>query len=333
MIRRALLIFIRDLRVSTRDFLSLYVILVPILFAVAINLLVPSVNETTVSLAFLRSDEQEYADFYRDFAVVEEFDNLASLEHRLGKRDNIVAILPENSSHYILSQGNEPEGVIDMAKLLKTLQDTDTAQKRSTAEIVDYGRTIPPLKNLLVAAAILFTSILGGILISMSIVEEKVDQTVSALNVTPMSRGAFVLGKSLMGVLLAVFGSFAIVLLTGYRDISFAQLTISLLGITLISVMVGFIQGLNSDDVITAAGGMKLLFMPLAGAIAAVEILNTFWQRFFYPLPYYWSYKSVNEILSSTATWPGILGQTGIVVLISALLALFIVPRIRKGLE
>ncbi|QRN86662.1 ABC transporter permease [Clostridia bacterium] len=333
MIRRALLIFIRDLKVSTRDFLTVYIILVPILFAVVINLLVPSVNETTVSLAFLRSDEHEYVDFYRDFAIVEEFDSLASVEHRLNKRDNIVAILPEENSHYILTQGNEPEGVVDLAKLLKTLQETDTAGKGSNAEIVDYGHTIPPLKKLLVAAAMLFTSVLGGMLIAMSIVEEKVDQTVSALNVTPMSRGTFVLGKSLMGVVLAIMGSFALVLLTGFRDISFGQLTISILGITLISVMVGFIQGLNSDDVITAAGGIKLLFMPLAGAIAATELLNSFWQKFFYPLPYYWSYKSVNEILSNTATWPSVLGQTGIVVLLAALLALFIVPRIRKGLE
>lgn len=140
-----------------------------------------------------------------------------------------------------MPQGNESEEVLEFAKLLKTFQDTDVAISETTAELVDYGRTTPPVKKMLVVVAMLFTSVLGGMLIGMNIVEEKVDQTVAALNVTPTSRGTFVLGKSLIGVIFAIFGSFALVLLTGFRDISFGQLTVSILGITLISVMVGFI--------------------------------------------------------------------------------------------
>lgn len=166
----------------------------------------------------------------------------------------------------------------------------------------------------------LFTSVLGGMLISMNIVEEKVDKTVSALNVTLMSRFEFILGKSLMGVVVAIFGSYVLVLITGFRDISFAQLTVAIMGITLISVMVGFIQGLNSDDVMVAS-------------IAAIEVLSIFWQRFFYPIPYYWSYKSISGILSNNISWGQVLGQAGIVVLISALIAVVLVPRICRGLE
>jgi ABC-type multidrug transport system permease subunit len=259
-------------------------------------------------LAFLAADEGEFVDFYRDFATVEVFDTVDDVEYRLSKRDNIVAILPEGDEHYILTQGNESEEVLELTKLLKTFQDTDVAISETTAELVDYGRTIPPVKKMLVVVAMLFTSVLGGMLIGMNIVEEKVDQTVAALNVTPTSRGTFVLGKSLIGVIFAIFGSFALVLLTGFRDISFGQLTVSILGITLISVMAGFIQGLNSDDVMTAAAGIKMLFLPLAGSVAAVELLNSFWQRFFYPFPYYWSYRSIEGILSHTASWPQVLG-------------------------
>lgn len=57
---------------------------------------------------------------------METFDSMEQLEHRLGKRDDIIAILPEGDAHYILTQGNEPEWIVDMVRLLKTFQDTDS---------------------------------------------------------------------------------------------------------------------------------------------------------------------------------------------------------------
>ena len=53
MFRRIWTIFKRDLKVNTKDFISLYILIIPILFAVLINLFTPGINDTTINLALI----------------------------------------------------------------------------------------------------------------------------------------------------------------------------------------------------------------------------------------------------------------------------------------
>jgi len=101
----------------------------------------------------------------------------------------------------------------------------------------------------------------------------------------------------------------------------------------IISVLVGFIEGINNDDVMNAAGNMKMLFLPMFGAIAAEELLADKWQPLFYWIPFYWTYKGNDLVLSNKGSWIDIIGYSGIVFGISVVVFLVLAPRIRKGLE
>ena len=210
MLKRIWIIFMRDIKVNTRDFMALYIILFPILFAIGINLLTPSINETTVEIAMIENENIEMEEYLADFAKIELFKDEETIISRIEKRDNIVGILPEGDSYYILNQGNEPEMVTDFAKLLKTFYELDVKLENTNAEVIDFGETVPPLKKMLVNVSLILISILGGMLISLNIVEEKGDNTISAVNVTPVSRKVFILGKSMIGVVYSVFGAIAI---------------------------------------------------------------------------------------------------------------------------
>ncbi len=59
MLKKIWTIFVRDLRVNLRDFMSLYILLVPVLLSFGINALAPSVNDTTVNLALLEGANSE----------------------------------------------------------------------------------------------------------------------------------------------------------------------------------------------------------------------------------------------------------------------------------
>ena len=334
MIKKIWTIFNRDLKVNARDFLSLFLLILPIIFALAINLLTPGINDTTVNLAFLDGENPTQTAYYADFAKVELFKNLDQVTRRVENRDNIVAILPDgDGSYYLMTQGNEPAHVIDAAKLLKTFYEKDVQIEDTTAEIIEYGRTIPPLKKMLTNFVLLFISVLGGMLIAINIVEEKVDNTISAINITPISRTGFILGKSLIGLLLPIFGTFVILWITGFRDVNIGQIILIIFAATMLSLMVGFIQGILNDDVISAAGSIKLLFLPLAASIAAIELLADKWQIFFYWSPFYWSYKGNDAVLSQTATWPQILLYTAIILALCVVVYVFLAPKIRKGLS
>lgn len=334
MLKKIFIIFQRDLKASLRNFITLYIIVVPIIFAIIINVFSPGVNDTTVEIVLLESDNQEQVAYFEQFAKVEVLGTLEEVEDRVRKRDNIIGVLPdEKDEFYILSQGNEPDYVVDYVKSLTTFDHFDIQMEDSIAEIEDYGREIPPLKKIMVNTALIFTSILGGMIIALNIVEEKTDNTISAIHLSPVSRIAFIAGKSLIGIFVPVVGSVLILMITGFRDINFFHAVIMVATSCIISILLGFIEGINNDDVMNAAGNMKMLFLPLFGSIAGEELLADKWQPLFYWIPFYWTYKGNDLVLSNRGSWLDIMKHAGIVLIISAVVFLVLAPRIRKGLE
>lgn len=334
MISKVLTVFSRDLKVSLRNFVALYIIVFPVVLGVAVNLFVPGVNESTVNLAMIKGENVRQIQYLRDYAEMEILGSAEEVEARVLERDDVLGVLPEGEkSYYILSQGDEPEYMLEFAKMLQVFYENKVTAEDSRAEIVEFGRTVPPMKKTLVSGAIMLYSVMGGMLIALNIVEEKADNTISAINVTPLSRMGYIAGKSLMGVLFPLVGTAIMLVITGFRDINFGQALTMVFVSSMVSVLVGFIEGVNNDDVINAAGNMKLLFLPLAGSIAAIELLSDRWQKFFYWSPFYWTYKGNELVLSKSGSWDEILLYAGIVLVISAVVFVVLAPRIRKGLE
>jgi hypothetical protein len=121
--------------------------------------------------------------------------------------------------------------------------------------------------------------------------------------------------------------------ITGFRDVNYFHALLMVATSSIISILIGFIEGINNDDVMTAAGNMKMLFLPLFGSIAGAELLADKWQPLFYWVPFYWTYKGNNLVLSNSGSWIDIIKYSGIVFGISVLVFLVLAPRIRKGLE
>ncbi|SCZ80924.1 ABC transporter permease [Acidaminobacter hydrogenoformans] len=334
MIKKILLIFQRDLRTSVRNFITLYILVVPIIFAVIINVFSPGINDTTVEIVLLEGENPSQAEYFGQFAKVELLDTVEAVENRVRKRDNIVGLLPgEGEDYFILTQGNEPDFIIDYVRNLTAFDHYDISMEDSMAEIVDYGREIPPLKKIMVNTSIIFTSVLGGMIIALNIVEEKTDNTISAIHLSPVSRMAFIAGKSMIGVAVPVVGTLLILIITGFRSINYFHAILMVVTSCIISILVGFIEGVNNDDVMNAAGNMKMLFLPLFGSIAGEELLADKWQFLFYWIPFYWTYKGNDLVLSNSGSWLEIMMYSGIVFGIGVVVFLVLAPRIRKGLE
>ena len=334
MIKKVLLIFQRDLKTSVRNFITLYILVVPVIFAVIINVFSPGINDTTVEIVLLEGENPQQSEYFKQFAKVELLETLEDVEDRVRKRDNIVAVLPnETDEYFILSQGNEPDYVVDYVRNLTAFDHFEIGMEDSMVEIVDYGREIPPLKKIMVNAAMMFISILGGMIIALNIVEEKTDNTISAIHLSPVSRLGFIAGKSIIGLVVPVVGTLLMLTITGFRGINYFHAFLMVVTSCMISILVGFIEGINNDDVMNAAGNMKMLFLPLFGAIAGEELLADKWQPLFYWIPFYWTYKGNDLVLSNKGSWLDIIKYSGIVFGISVLVFLVLAPRIRKGLE
>jgi len=333
MLNKLFVIFRKDFLTARRDAMATYIMVVPLILAVGITLFAPGLNDTTVKLAMLKSDDIEHIAYMEQFAKVELFSNMDELERRVEKRDDIAAIAPNGNSYEIILQGNESEIVEDYAVLLNTYYELGSTKEETTAQLISFGRTVPPVKTMLVNILILMTIMLAGMLIAISIVEEKAENTINAINVTPISQTAFVVGKSLFGGTVAMLGIIGAVLITGFYDINW--LMIVLVGLTsmILSLVVGFLQGLSSEDIMEAAGSVKLMMLPIAGSIAVYELVADKWQWTMYWSPFYWAYKANTMILSKTADWGTVLFCTAMVIGLSLIVYLVSIPKIRKGLS
>jgi len=334
MFKKMLTIFLRDLSVSYRDFMSLFMIVIPIILALAVNAFAPGIEDTTVNLVFIEGENTDAIEYLEDFAKISVVKDYEALEERVLRRDHVIGIVGEGENSFILTQGNEPEELVLFAKLLKTYSEYDRQIEDSTAIIKDFGVKTPPTKILWANMGILLTSLLAGMLISLNIVEEKMDNTISAINVAPISRTAWIFGKSILGLLVALLGCSAMVLIMGLAGtVNFAQLLIFVFIGSLISIMIGFLEGINSDDVMTAVASTKMIMLPLAASVAGYEFLSDKWQWVLYWSPFYWVYKGNLSILNGDLTWLQLLLYSGIILSIAALVFAYVAPRIRKGLE
>lgn len=333
MLKRIFILFMRDLKVNTREFLSLYILVAPIILAVGINFLAPGISDTTVDIALIENDNPEMVEYFEQFANVDLLQDEEAVIKRVEKRDQIVGIIPEDNGYYILTQGNEDEMVINYAKMIKTYYDLEVSVEETNATIHTFGKTVPPLKTKLVNGMLLMISVLAGMMISINIIEEKGDNTISAVHLSPVTRFEFIIGKSMIGVFAVIIGSIAMVLITGYGDVNIFQMLLGIFSVTLISILIGFIEGIKNDDVMSAAGSVKMMFIPIAAAVAAIELLSDKWQKLFYWIPFYWTYKGNDAILTGEATWPQILLYTGIVIGLCGVVFALLAPQVKKGLE
>lgn len=334
MLKRLLALLSRDLLAARRDSLMLYIMVVPIILAVVITLAAPGLNDTSVVFAMLEDDEKSHLQFMERYAKVERFESVEQLERRVLKRDEVTGfLLQPDGSYTIIAQGNESEFVIEAARTYNALYELGSTPEETTAQMLDFGLSVPPLKTKLVNMLILMTVMLSGMLIALGIVEEKQSDTISAINVTPVSQNEFILGKSLIGGMTTLLGIVIAVLITGYVTINWVMILLVGFMSMLLSLVIGFLQGLNSDDIIEAAAGVKMLLLPIAGSIAGYEFLSGKWQWTMYWSPFYWSYKANEQILSGSATWPEVLLYAGLVFALSMVIYLLFMPRIRKGLS
>lgn len=333
MLKKIFAIFARDARVMTHDALVLLIVVFPLLFAVGINLIVPGINDTTVNVAMVRGSDPARAAFFDRFANVDLLDNEQAVEERVLRRDNVLGIVEENGESVVLAQGNETDAQVDYAKLINVLYESDTQAEDARSEIVEFGRTVPPVKKLLVNGLLLFISVFAGMIIALNILEEKTDRTVAAINVSPVTRGMFVFAKSVSGMLFAVLLSVCCILITGFGNVNIGQTILVILALTALSVMVGFIQGLSSGDVMEAAGSMKLMFLPMIGSVIGYELLSDKWQICLYWSPFYWAYRANDLILSGEGKWPTLLLFVAIILAICAVVYAALGPQIQKKLQ
>ncbi|MBF7097148.1 ABC transporter permease [Alkalibacter mobilis] len=334
--KKILTIIGRDIKSGTRDWLIIYLSIAPILFALVIKGLMPGVESTTLNVVMQHDTPADISEYMESYFDVEYVSDLEAMNDRILRLDDVYGVVYDsnNEGFETIMQGNESaDAHIALGLILDQYGLSEDTVLPVTVEFSDVGWEMSPLKLYGANIIILFTTVLGGMMILLNLVEEKMNNTLSAVNVSPITRTEFIIGKGSLGVLLALLGSIAVILILDFGSINYLMLLTSLLAISFISAIVGFGIGVVNDEPIAAIASMKVTFVPVLASIFGSMYLPEKWHFILFWSPFYWAYNSIRDILLKTAQWNQILLNSFIILVLTAILFFTLRKRIAHGLK
>lgn len=241
MLKKIVKIFRKEIKVGLRDGIILIILIMPLIMAFGIKILAPGITDLAIKVAILENDTQEHFDYLNKYVQVEQFSSIDELERRVKKNDDIIGYIPTDDGYKIILEGNEPEEIITYAKLLNVYYSHNATTDTSVAEIYSFQKEDSPLKAPLTNMLIMMIIMLAGMIISLAIVEEKTDNTISAINVTPVTPTEFIIGKTMLGGTSAMLGIIASLLILGYYNINWFLVILVAISSMFISFIIGFL--------------------------------------------------------------------------------------------
>ncbi len=330
-VKRILSIFKRDVKSGTRDFLLLYIILAPIIIAVGLRFFIPGVNAVSFQFALDEKLNNQAIDAFKKYGKVELLKGRADIENRVDKIDDITGITQNEEGQYVvILEGNEKEGTKYIA--LQILNRLEGRTAGMAVSFSDIGTRMSPVAVYGAGAVVIMAIILSGMVIGLNIVEEKESQTISALRVSPMGRMEFILGKSLMGVVLPVAETMIILWVLGVTGIDYGMVLVMTAASSLVAVIMGFLMGVMSSNQITAIANMKFLMLIVSASFIGAVVLPQNLHVFLYWSPIYWSTIGLTKIVTNSAAWGEIAGYTLWIIALSVLVFLIFRKKIARGL-
>lgn len=333
MIKKIFTITMRDIKSGLRDYMILYILIAPFLISLILKMLIPAAGTTTINVAVDKSIDQSTVTYLGDFGRVEVLSNIGSVKKRVQDTDDIFGLVKSENGYHIFQQGNEMNETVKILDYIVNSYENQSFKIPIEVKISDIGWKLSPLKQYGASFIVIFMSVLGGMIILLNIVEEKQYNTLAAVNVSPIGRAEFVIGKGLLGFVIPIIHAFGILGILHFPDINYWMVAAVTISIALISVIVGFVIGVMNDNPISAISSMKMLFIPILASIFGGIYLSKKWLFVLYWSPFYWAYDAMNDILLQEATWNHVLANCGIIVIITGVVFILLSKRIQRGLN
>lgn len=330
---KSLKILYKDAKIAARDMLLVYILVIPVILALMIQICSPGISDSAVKVAMLKNEDPDLIHYIDNIAHIELFDCREDMEKRILKRDDVTGLLSDKTHCIIVTEGNEDYEIIDTVKTIAALYEAGSVKEDTTASISSFGKTVPKIRTVLTATLIELIIMLSGMIIAVSMVDEKSSNTISAVRVSPVRFLEFILGKCSFGVITGLVSILLCLTILGYTHVNFGMILLISISIMILSGAAGLLQGVISSDVIEAAAGMKLMLIPMAAAILIYQLCSEKWQWTMYWNPFYWAFKSIDKVLSNTADWMEVSLWTGLILAISILFCIALRRKINHGLK
>ncbi|RKD32975.1 ABC transporter permease [Thermohalobacter berrensis] len=330
--RRILSIFKRDILSSFRDYIILYMIIAPILLTIGFRFFIPSAQSAGLQFAVDAKLDTEIVNEFKKYGDVELYGTVDEIKTRVENIDDIAGITKnENGEFVLILQGNEAHDTKEIPKMIirEIISNEDLNVE---FKVNSLGLEESPVATIGTISLILIAILIGGIIIGFNIIEEKEANTLKALNVTPMTKFEYIIGKSITGLILPIIHVFLILWILGITEVDNTMVLIMTLASSLVGIVVGFVVGIISSNQITGIANMKIIFLILSLTIIGAILLPQSKHFLLYWAPPYWIFTGFKGILLNTATWGNLINYIGWIIGLTFIIYIILRGKIKKGL-
>ena len=286
----------REFRLIFRNGISIFMVAAPAILAVVFLLVFGAVNETTARLAVDHSLDAAVIKRLTSVADIESFDDTAKMEARVRGADTVAGVMMQNGAVTLIFEGNEGQQYRNTARELVGL-----ALAAPEEGVVFHEEAVAArgamAYTLSMMAMLLLSLFIGGATIGLSMVDERESGAIRAVEVSPLRLSGYVTTKIVPALVLSLAGIGAVALIVGNASLLPRYLLLAVAS-TLVSGMMSFALGAFASNQIAAIGVLKILvplgiILPLSAIFVPEKS-----QFFYYILPMYWQYRSLNAIMS-----------------------------------
>lgn len=354
--KRLLSLFRQDLTLVTRDSILVYIFLAPILLSVAARVFVPSLTDAAPTVVVTADAPAELGDQLEGLFEVEVVEDLAALERRVAANDDVAGVVAvqngttggeraagasaarrdassaahgsSETGYRLILQGNEEHEVAAaFAAGVTSLLDVDLPVAFETSRIEGEE---PKTAEYVAVIVILMTTVLGGMLAGFTMVDDRSTGAVRALGVSPLRLWQYLLEKAFFILVYSLVAGLLSALIMLGTSVDFGLLALTLVVAFTVPMVLSITMGVYAGDQI-AAIGMAKITMPIYLTPPVVAIfIGRDWHGFFYPLPNYWLFNALTDVVIGEYTAAGALPSSLLALAGGLAVALIFAKPLRK---
>jgi ABC-2 type transport system permease protein len=313
----------KDVVLVTRESFFLFMIIMPILMTLALNAALGSVGTAKPTVAV-----------YGGSAFVPLLEEEPSIELTivLSEQELRDKVLQGEYDAGLIFEGSDPESlptlVISGKSLLNDRITIGATLANAYRKYLDIENAVTfdtrivgteefSLKIRLIPFLLIIATVVAGLIISSSLIEEREKKTLNAVLVTPITPLEVVMAKSLFGLFLGLILGILILALNGsFTGGIYLILFFLILG-TLFTVALGLMAGVVMENITDLIARMKLfnLFLMFPAFIVLFPQIPQWLGRFF---PTYYFIDPILAITQKGAVWSDVWWEAVILVIIDA---------------
>ena len=328
--KRIITILKQDWTNVLRDHLLFYIFLAPIILAVAVRILAPSLETVNVRLAVNEAMPPSIQENLADYARVSIYPNREAILRRVEQNDDVPGIYWENGQYEIILQGNEQGG----KELAQTLLNAATSPE-TVSDFTLVSRTEDSLFSKYALIFVITTAVMLGALVeSFNMVQDKESGMIRAWAVSPLRMLEMVTARALFALVTGLLMTVISVIIIAGVNVPWGQILIGYLASVGIAVVLAFLMGGLSNTQLQMLATMKFVIL----LYSSLPILSIFvpatWRLVFYPFPNYWMFVVFQNIFIGHESAPvGFWAACGLTVAVTLAYLAILFPILKKKLR